>query len=95
MRGRFILPPSFFIFLLRISILLIIFATQWKTDTDQDLQRRKEAELLIKEDLPYEILIPLLMKYNIISISGAKENKNSLTIKSTYKLRWSKSKHFL
>ncbi len=33
-----------------------VYATYWNNDSDLDLKRRKEAELLIKSDLPYKYI---------------------------------------
>ncbi|MCM1450735.1 MAG: DUF4433 domain-containing protein [Clostridium sp.] len=34
-----------------------VYASQWNIETDIDLKRRKEAELLVKEDLPPDSII--------------------------------------
>ena len=33
-----------------------VYSSQWNSDEDLDLKRRKEAELLIKNDLPVQFL---------------------------------------
>lgn len=33
-----------------------VFSRQWNIEEDKDLKRRKEAELLIKDDLPVDLI---------------------------------------
>ena len=33
-----------------------VYSSQWNSETDIDLKRRKEAELLVKDDLPTQFL---------------------------------------
>ena len=54
-------------------------ATFWKDETDLDLKRRKEAEFLIKQDLPYKSIIGFVtfdkVSKNKLLAFGIQENK--------------------
>ena len=42
-----------------------VYAKFWKDDTDLDLQRRKQAELLIKDDIPSEFIAGFFVYSNV------------------------------
>ena len=56
-----------------------VSATFWKDETDLDLKRRKEAEFLIKQDLPYKSIIGFVtfdkVSKNKLLAFGIQENK--------------------
>ena len=63
-----------------------VYSSQWNLEEDNDLKRRKEAELLIKDDLPAKYIKGYVV-YNENSrqsLIGKGINENMIVVKSNY-----------
>lgn len=63
-----------------------VYSSQWNLEKDRDLKRRKEAELLIKDDLPAKYIKGYVV-YNENarqSLIGKGINENMIVVKSNY-----------